>query len=348
VNKKKLQANLSPKARKKARDLQGKHGFSPTHKGTSTMKGHERLYQQARVLANRKLKMDLRNEVDTGERWIEIGNVAIQTWYSAPYPEEYARCSKLYLCEFCLKYMKSKEMLTRHRDKCEVGGHPPGNEIYRSGKLQVWEVDGAKSKIYCQNLCLLAKLYLDHKTLYYDVEPFLFYILTIADEFGAHFIGYFSKEKESVLQYNLSCILTMPHLQCKGYGKFLIDFSYLLTRAEDKTGTPEKPFSELGRLTYHSYWKKIILDYLVTNDYDRTSVGEIMTATGMNPTDIVETLERLNFLHYRDEEHHLEVDTKLLDVRMASREKLEAIRPKYLKINKKKLKWTPLKKRVDW
>ena len=67
---------------------------------------------------------------------------------------------------------------------------------------------------------------------------------------GAHFIGYFSKEKESVLQYNLSCILTMPHLQRKGYGKFLIDFSYLLTRAEGKTGTPEKPFSELGRITY--------------------------------------------------------------------------------------------------
>ena len=217
LNKKKLGANLSPKARKKARDLQGALGFSPTHKGASPTKGHERLYQQARVLANRKLKTDLRNEVDTGERWIEIGNVAIQTWYSAPYPEEYARCSKLYLCEFCLKYMKSKEMLTRHRDKCEVGGHPPGNEIYRNGKLQVWEVDGAKSKIYCQNLCLLAKLYLDHKTLYYDVEPFLFYILTIADEFGAHFVGYFSKEKESVLQYNLSCILTMPHLQCKGY-----------------------------------------------------------------------------------------------------------------------------------
>lgn len=29
--------------------------------------------------------------------------------------------------------------------------------------LQVWEVDGKKSKIYCQNLCLLAKMFLDHK-----------------------------------------------------------------------------------------------------------------------------------------------------------------------------------------
>ena len=32
-------------------------------------------------------------------------------------------------------------------------------------------------RIYCENLCLLAKLFLDHKTLYYDVEPFLFYVI---------------------------------------------------------------------------------------------------------------------------------------------------------------------------
>ena len=42
-----------------------------------------------------------------------------------------------------------------------------------------------------QNLCLLAKLFLDHKTLYYDVDPFLFYILTEVDDRGAHIVGYF-------------------------------------------------------------------------------------------------------------------------------------------------------------
>ena len=48
-------------------------------------------------------------------------------------------------------------------------------------------------QIYCQNLCLLAKLFLDHKTLYYDVEPFLFYALTKNDKKGCHLVGYFSK-----------------------------------------------------------------------------------------------------------------------------------------------------------
>ena len=49
------------------------------------------------------------------------------------------------------------------------------------------------SQVYCQNLCLLAKLFLDHKTLYFDVEPFLFYVMTENDNSGCHIVGYFSK-----------------------------------------------------------------------------------------------------------------------------------------------------------
>jgi hypothetical protein len=50
------------------------------------------------------------------------------------------------------------------------------------------QVDGKKNKIYCQNMCLMAKLFLDHKTLYYDVEPFLFYIMTECDNRGCHMV----------------------------------------------------------------------------------------------------------------------------------------------------------------
>ena len=74
----------------------------------------------------------------------------------------YYRLPKLYICEFCLKYMKSKSILQRHMDKCGLT-HPPANEIYRKDSLSVFEVDGNTNKIYCQNLCLLAKLFLDHK-----------------------------------------------------------------------------------------------------------------------------------------------------------------------------------------
>ena len=73
--------------------------------------------------------------------------------------------------------------------------HPPGNEIYRHGKLAMFEIDGLQEKVYCQNLCYIAKLFLDHKTLYYDVDPFLFYVLCELDDQGFHPVGYFSKEK---------------------------------------------------------------------------------------------------------------------------------------------------------
>ncbi|KNC53155.1 histone acetyltransferase KAT5 [Thecamonas trahens ATCC 50062] len=205
---------------------------------------------------------------------VVIGEYEIGTWFFAPYPQEYTRKGVLYLCEFCLTYLKSESQLIRHAAKCQLK-HPPGNEIYRSGELSVFEVDGAKDRIYCQNLCLLAKLFLDHKTLYYDVEPFLFYVLTRMDAYGWHVIGYFSKEKLSPNDYNVACIMTLPCYQRRGYGKFLIDFSYLLSRVEGKPGSPEKPLSELGLLSYRAYWRQRVLDVLVP-----LVTGEAVLVTG--------------------------------------------------------------------
>ena len=111
---------------------------------------------------------------------------------------------------------------------------PPGDEIYRNGNISMFEIDGHREKIFCQNLCFLAKLFLDHKTLYYDVDLFLFYVLCECDERGAHIVGYFSKEKKSEQGYNLACILTLPAYQRKGYGKALISMSYELSRIEKK------------------------------------------------------------------------------------------------------------------
>ena len=95
---------------------------------------------------------------------IQFGRHEISTWYSSPYPQEYARLPKLYLCEFCLKYMKSRPILKRHVNKCNWR-HPPGTEIYRKDDLAVYEVDGNVNKIYCQNLCLLVR-----KNIYYFLE----------------------------------------------------------------------------------------------------------------------------------------------------------------------------------
>lgn len=81
-------------------------------------------------------------------RTIRIGAYEIDTWYDAPFPEEYACVpeGKLYMCEFCLKYIKSPFGATRHRMKCTLR-HPPGDEIYRDGNISIFEVDGRLNKV---------------------------------------------------------------------------------------------------------------------------------------------------------------------------------------------------------
>ncbi|KAG1078037.1 hypothetical protein G6F42_024464 [Rhizopus arrhizus] len=99
---------------------------------------------------------------------IQMGEHEVETWYFSPYPKEYAYCDTLYICEFCLLYYESHKRLERHRTRCQLQ-HPPGNEIYRKDDISFFEIDGRKQKTWCRNLCLLSKLFLDHKMLYYDL-----------------------------------------------------------------------------------------------------------------------------------------------------------------------------------
>lgn len=292
---------------------------------------------------------------------IELGKHVVDTWYFSPYPAEIcgtAGDATIYICDFCLDYFPTKQNLARHRQKCPLF-HPPGNEIYRCGKHSFFEIDGHKQKVYCRNLCLISKLFLDHKTLFYDVDPFLFYILTENDEQGCHIIGYFSKEKESLDGYNLACILTLPQFQRKGYGRLLIEFSYELTRREGKVGSPEKPLSDLGLLSYRSYWAEAIIRILKTdhkldvnpepimlelddedgNDHrsshSSVTVEHLSKQTGITTDDIIHTLQAIDALKYRRGQHVIVVPQKML-------KDFEKIEKKCkVRIDPKCLQWTP-------
>ncbi|KAG8633032.1 histone acetyltransferase of the MYST family 1 isoform X2 [Manihot esculenta] len=233
------------------------------------------------------------------------------------------------------RHQKRKIDETHVERKCDLK-HPPGDEIYRSGTLSMFEVDGKKNKVYGQNLCYLAKLFLDHKTLYYDVDLFLFYILCECDDRGCHMVGYFSKEKHSEESYNLACILTLPPYQRKGYGKFLIAFSYELSKKEGKVGTPERPLSDLGLLSYRGYWTRVLLDILKKHK-GNISIKELSDMTAIKAEDILTTLQSLELIQYRKGQHVICADPKVLD------RHLKAAGRGGLEVDVSKLIWTPYK-----
>ena len=266
---------------------------------------------------------------------IVMGKYVVEAWYYSPFPPPYHEVETLYICEFCLKYARGPQFFYKHCMEC-VHKSPPGDEIYREGNLSVFELDGRDHRVYCQNLCLLAKLFLDHKTLYYDVDPFYFYVITEVDHEGAHIVGYFSKEKVSAEDYNLACILTFPQYQKCGYGKFIISLSYELSKREGKPGSPEKPLSDLGKISYRSYWTHVLLTLFSTQTGEENlQIKDISLMTGIKTEDIISTLQSLNMIRFWKGQHVVFVMQDFLN-------KYKAQKKKDIRLcDARYLSWTP-------
>lgn len=268
---------------------------------------------------------------------IQMGQYEMEPWYFSPYPVEFSEADVMHICEFCLSYHGCRRQFDRHRAKCTLL-HPPGNEIYRDDYVSFFEVDGRRQRTWCRNLCLLSKLFLDHKTLYYDVDPFLFYCMTTRDEHGCHLVGYFSKEKESAEGYNVACILTLPQFQRRGFGRLLIAFSYELSKREGKHGSPEKPLSDLGLLGYRAYWQEAIVDILVDGRSELT-VEEVAALTSMTTNDVLHTLQNLNMLRYSKGQHIIVLTNAVVQQKHKQLEK-DRIKGKR-RIEPERLQWKP-------
>jgi len=281
---------------------------------------------------------------------IQVGPHVMNTWYFSPFPAEYTKYRMLYFCEFCLNFFGEKSELDRHCKRC-TWTHPPGLEIYRSKdqgiEVAMFEVDGSKEMVYTQNICYIAKLFLDHKTLWEDTTPFLFYVLTEVTPRGCSVVGYFSKEKSTELHphgNNVACILTLPCHQRKGFGKFLISISYELSKLEGKTGAPEEPISDLGQQAYNSYWKGIILDILANPEHKSITIAEISKLTSMTYKHIEQTLKALDVIQYDSAEGYMiSVPKSLIKSHLDKKRKIAEDKKRvYVRpCDPKKVRWFP-------
>jgi len=130
--------------------------------------------------------------------------------------------------------------------------------VYEKEDKAIYELDGEEHKVvpsyhfldlsltnhqlYAQNLSLFAKLFLDTKSVFYDVTTFRYYLLVQTDPstLARQVVGFFSKEKMSWDNNNVACILVFPPWQRKGFGQILMGVSYELSRREGRLGGPEK------------------------------------------------------------------------------------------------------------
>ncbi|KAI9875542.1 MAG: hypothetical protein M1830_008356 [Pleopsidium flavum] len=179
-------------------------------------------------------------------------------------------------------------------------GEMPGRMVYDREGYSVWEVDGEEYKLFTQNLSLFAKLFLDNKSVFFDVSSFFYYLLvhTAPDTTQHQIIGFFSKEKMSWDNNNLACILVFPPWLRKGLGKILMGVSYELSKREGRIGGPEKPLSDLGRRGYLRFWSVRVVRAILSAPAKKViTVNRISEDTFMLPDDVIAALKEMAVLN---------------------------------------------------
>jgi len=144
-----------------------------------------------------------------------------------------------------------------------------------------------------------------------------------------------NKQTKKQEGYNLACILTLPPYQRKGYGKFLISMSYELSKIEGKVGTPERPLSDLGAVSYRGYWTRALLKVLSDQATSTVSIKDLSDLTAIKPDDVIATLQHLALIQYQKGQHVVCAAPSLL------KRHLKAAGSAGLPVDPARIVWTP-------
>lgn len=221
---------------------------------------------------------------------------------------------RLFVCEYCFKYTAQETKFETHRVTCKHNEKLPtiGNLVYWDDRSPfiIRHIKGYADPLFCQNLCLFGKLFLDDKSVYYNVNQFDFYVLYGIDPNElingldmSNFkpMGFYSKE---LLSWdddnNLACICIFPPYQRMHLGSLLIEFLYQvakLTPGQYFSG-PEFPLSPFGKVSYYNFWAKKLAPIILQEFSDRQfiSLRDLAYRTGFRKDDILIALDYMEVL----------------------------------------------------
>lgn len=100
-------------------------------------------------------------------------------------------CATLHVCPYCFRYTPNLKDYTVHlhlhidtsrqaaqSNKIFLPVPESATKVYEWEGYTVWDVDGEVEKLYCQNLSLFGKLFLEQKSVFFDTSGFHYFVLT--------------------------------------------------------------------------------------------------------------------------------------------------------------------------
>tara|TARA_B100000795_G_scaffold268069_2_gene254248 strand:- start:328 stop:666 length:339 start_codon:yes stop_codon:yes gene_type:complete len=100
-------------------------------------------------------------------------------------------------------------------------------------------------------------------------------------------------------------------------------------------GTPERPLSDLGLVSYRSYWAHVLLS-IMQSHRGAISIKQLSEMSAIKTDDIVSTLQALKLIKYWKGQHMISVSSRVLQEYVTSEQTRSG-----LQVDVSKLHWTP-------